>query len=101
MKRPSVRIKDKDGRNWVVVHKARSEYDIKKRCSPRSFVGGWNRLGSITRYCEPRGDGLRWKDLAGNESDTHKSLKACLISFISEMETRRDGGCQTRVNARP
>ena len=88
----SVRYKDpKTGKTWIVVHKARSEYDIKRKCPRRVSEGGWTRLGSITRYCEPRGNGLRWVDLGSTESaECYSSLKKCLLAFITELSNRHN-----------
>jgi len=88
----SVRYKDsKSGETWIVVHQARATYDIKKKSLKRVSESGWTRLGSITRYCEPRGDGLRWRDLGRNESkETFPSLKKCLLAFIEELKSRRN-----------
>ena len=82
-----MRYTDPDtGRVWRVKHEARSDYAIHKKCSPKAFEGGWNRLGTITRWT----DGYHWHDLAGTKSrDTYKTQTAALQGFIAEMGRRR------------
>lgn len=82
--------KDKNGKQWTVEHKARAESDIFKECSTAAYVAGKQRLGKITQFCEPRGDGYRWEDHGGVESECYSTEKECLLGFIAEMERRRE-----------
>lgn len=95
----SARYKDPETKKtWVVVHKARATYEIKRKAPKWVSESGWTLLGTITRYREPRGDGLRWKDLGKNESaQIYSSLQKCLVAFIDEMKRRRKESINAHV----
>lgn len=80
--------RDKDENRWTIEHHARSESDIFKEYYVDGVGAGKQRLGKITNYCEPRGNGYRWEDLGGRESECYPSKKRCLLAFIAEMEQR-------------